>query len=64
LTWNWKSRKWETGQTHRPLAGAQLVTPPVVEQLQLREISWSRFAVSLIISLGLLVALVVLPHPW
>jgi hypothetical protein len=41
-----------------------LVTPPVVEQLQLREISWSRFAVSLIISLGLLVALVVLPHPW
>jgi hypothetical protein len=49
---------------NRPLPGSQFVMPPAVEQLRLREVSWSRFAVSLIISLGLLVALVVLPHPW
>jgi hypothetical protein len=35
-----------------------------MEPLRLKELSWSRFALSLIISLGLLVALVVLPHPW
>jgi hypothetical protein len=47
-----------------PLPGTPYLTPPAVEPMRLRELSWSRFAVSVIISLGLLVALVVLPHPW
>ena len=64
MSWNWKSRKWETGETNKSLPGAPLLTPPAMEPLRLKELSWSRFAVSVIISLGLLVALVVLPHPW
>jgi hypothetical protein len=46
---------------HNPLPTAQSPASPA---LGLNGLSWSRVAISLILTLALLLALGVLPHPW
>ena len=42
----------------------QLPVSPPLESGRVKSLSWSRFALCLIVTLALLLALVALPHPW
>lgn len=64
LNWNWRSRRSETGETNSYRSNLPSFAPPTSESEQAGGLDWTRFALSLVLSSALLLALVILPHPW